>query len=249
VHTDLTDLDISKNRDNLKNRKLEHRNTILGDRSSLMRHLKSKNFTTDKHIKAQQSNNEVNDKRCVEEYEWMKVTQKWALMDIFEKVLVTPYGNTAYVINPAMATDECQWLGVTCTDGLVTRLELKNQYLQSQRGLPESLNLLASLEWIDVSENMQLSGSLPQLNQLKNLVLLDISNSGLTGKASDRDVCPSINKSIRMISYSAPLAPDIPGFDCDCDNQSLFVCLSRTQDVKEIELIYRRGVSAQGPYI
>jgi len=100
--------------------------TILRDPAGLMSYLESKPSTTEPDIAIDQDigiardqvvsiQSKNKDKECVDEQLWMKMTQKWALMDLFEGLYVTADQDTS---------DECQWKGVICTNGIVTRLEL-----------------------------------------------------------------------------------------------------------------------------
>jgi len=108
--------------------------------------------------------------------------------------------------------------------------------LVAVEGFRKSLNLLTTLEWVDVSENPLLKGKIPKLNHLKNLKFLDISNTQLEGKASKLGLCPPKKKQGRVISYSYPLAPN--GFQCDCHAESI-MCLAAKRDMEEIEYAVR----------
>ncbi len=73
----------------------------------------------------------------------------------------------------------CQWWGVTCDNGYVTKLYLENNDLNGP--IPDSLGQLNQLQELSLSKN-QLSGSIPDsLGQLRRLKILYLSGNHLDG--------------------------------------------------------------------
>jgi Leucine-rich repeat (LRR) protein len=74
----------------------------------------------------------------------------------------------------------CQWHGVTCTGGQVTRLSLNSNQLSGE--LPAELGNLANLKELYLSNN-QLSGEIPsELGSLANLRQLNLWGNQLSGE-------------------------------------------------------------------
>lgn len=77
-------------------------------------------------------------------------------------------------------TDIDQWEGVIIADSAIVGLHLSGFGLRGT--LPACVGYLTSLKVIDLSNNPQLTGTLPaELEQLSNLTLLEASATGLTG--------------------------------------------------------------------
>ena len=99
---------------------------------------------------------------------------------------------------------ECDWFGVTCSSGVVTRLILNNNsltgtipselgnltnltWLQLSRnslsgGIPSELGNLTKLTWLTLDLNYSLAGSIPrEVGNLTNLKLLNLSDNSLSG--------------------------------------------------------------------
>jgi hypothetical protein len=80
--------------------------------------------------------------------------------------------------------DECDWTGVSCTNGTVTELSWGNAQLEG--AIPPEIGLLTDLTYLDLSQN-QLEGSLPdELFELTELEELFLYDNQLTGTISDR---------------------------------------------------------------
>jgi len=64
-------------------------------------------------------------KICVPKKDYIAYSQKYYLMDLFEKFKISP---REYLVSkgqrPEVASRECLWTGVSCKDGVVTRLSL-----------------------------------------------------------------------------------------------------------------------------
>jgi hypothetical protein len=78
----------------------------------------------------------------------------------------------------------CDWEGVTCEGGRVTRLALPANRLEGT--LPSRIDLLAYLEQIDLSGNA-LSGAIPaEMGNLLRLSVIDLSDNDLSGPLPER---------------------------------------------------------------
>ncbi len=72
----------------------------------------------------------------------------------------------------------CYWDGVTCENGVVTRLELPENNISGP--LPASFIALSDLQRLDLSGN-QLRGPLPDLSTMTQLESVNLANNQLTG--------------------------------------------------------------------
>lgn len=82
----------------------------------------------------------------------------------------------------ATSTSPCtSWLGVTCTQGIVTGLELQGSYVSLTGPLPSAVSILTALTKLDCA-GAHLSSSLPaQLSTLTALQLLYLGSVGISG--------------------------------------------------------------------
>ena len=77
------------------------------------------------------------------------------------------------------AGTECDWFGVTCSSGVVTRLIFPYNSLTGT--IPTELGNLTSLTFLDLSRN-SLTGSIPsELGDLESLTILDLGLNSLSG--------------------------------------------------------------------
>jgi len=86
------------------------------------------------------------------------------------------------------SSSHLKWNGINGKNGLVTWLDLSNVNLQSSNFLPLELTLLqTNLEVLWISDNNQLSGSLPNYigNEFTNLVSLSIYKTNMGGSIPD----------------------------------------------------------------
>ncbi|MDA8828057.1 hypothetical protein N9N82_11945 [Luminiphilus sp.] len=73
----------------------------------------------------------------------------------------------------------CNWYGITCMDGTVTKLELKNNNLE--KTLPPSINKLRNLQTLSLPEN-NFSGPFPSvIRELDNLKTLNLRDNNFSG--------------------------------------------------------------------
>ena len=78
-----------------------------------------------------------------------------------------------------MINTPCDWYGVSCDSGHVTKLNLNRNNLSGP--IPESLGKLGHLKYLWMFGN-QLSGSIPEsLGKLSNLKYLELNNNQLSG--------------------------------------------------------------------
>jgi len=80
------------------------------------------------------------------------------------------------------AGTECDWYGITCSNGIVTELRLGGNSLSGSGLIISGLRYLTNLEYLDLGGN-SLSGSIPpeQLRYLTNLEYLDLGGNSLSG--------------------------------------------------------------------
>ena len=99
--------------------------------------------------------------------------------------LVTLYRATSgeeWIDNAGWKTDPqiCAWFGVTCRDGHVAELSLKNNNLNGS--LPEELGTLQHLELLRLTGNSYLVGEIPpSLGSLSKLQTLSLNSNSLSG--------------------------------------------------------------------
>jgi Leucine-rich repeat (LRR) protein len=82
------------------------------------------------------------------------------------------------------ASDECTWFsssdGPVCSDGVYTNLDLKENCLQNS--IPDDIQLLSSLQTMNLSGNLFAIGTFPEsLSKLASLTALSLSSSSITG--------------------------------------------------------------------
>ncbi|KAI9221516.1 hypothetical protein BC828DRAFT_380796 [Blastocladiella britannica] len=77
--------------------------------------------------------------------------------------------------------DCCQWVGVQCTGGVITSLQLGQKGLS---GTIPDLSALVSLQILNLGGN-QLTGTIPSLSALKELTELYLDSNKLTGSMPD----------------------------------------------------------------
>ncbi|KAL4354427.1 hypothetical protein GQ457_06G005950 [Hibiscus cannabinus] len=82
-----------------------------------------------------------------------------------------------------LGTDCCSWDGIACdTDGRVIRLDLDNQFLSGEINNSNSLFRLQHLRHLDLADNKQLWGQLPEtLEKFPHLIYLDFSSNSFSG--------------------------------------------------------------------
>lgn len=100
----------------------------------------------------------------------------------------------------------CNWEGITCWGGKVTRLELPANGLQGK--LPD-LGGLMHLVQLGLFDNPQLTGPLPDLTQLSSLSKIIIFNTGLNGFLPNISQMPQLtNLVLHNNNFIGPI-PDI----------------------------------------
>jgi len=164
---------------------------------------------------------------CVPDNDYVAYAQKSTLMDIFENLFLSPEWYILRESLPDMSSEECLWRGVSCTDGIVTRLSFKGEFLRGGQGIPNAVASLSNLEWLDFSNNPEFGGFIPDLSNLKKLSFFDVSGSSLSGSATDIGLCESNDRG-RVLSYSPPPFVDT-GFFCECKGSHSTVCLPKVR--------------------
>jgi len=99
----------------------------------------------------------------------------WALVALYESTDGSGWTNS----DNWLATAPCQWNGITCDVGHVTRIGLWRNLLRGQ--IPAAIGNLTRLTHLEISTN-SLNGSMPPgIGDLTNLVRLSLLNNQLSG--------------------------------------------------------------------
>jgi hypothetical protein len=106
-------------------------------------------------------------------------TQRLALMSLYESTNGTNWDLSAQMNWGSLNVNECEWEGVTCTNGKVTDLDKFDNNLKGT--IPADIGLLTELVHLDLGNNT-LSGPLPStLGSLSKLTGLKLWTNELTG--------------------------------------------------------------------
>jgi len=102
-----------------------------------------------------------------------------ALVTIYENTNGPSWLNTDGWLT---STTPCEWFGITCINGTISRLQLSENGLTGT--IPTELANLSQLEFLQLRNN-QLSGSIPpQIGDLSNLRQLTLQSNNLSGEIS-----------------------------------------------------------------
>ena len=105
------------------------------------------------------------------------VVERYALAVLFYSTLPWPAISGPFLSSVSV----CSWVGVSCTDGLVTRLDLWSEGIFLPGTFPWELALLTDLVYLDLSGG-QLTGSIPtRIIELTNLATLSIEGNSFSG--------------------------------------------------------------------
>ena len=101
---------------------------------------------------------------------------------------------------------ECDWYGITCSDGVVTSISLSKNSLEG--GIPASIGNLTNLTGLYLNDN-SLTGSIPpEVGNLTNLTRLYLNYNSLTGSIP-REV-GNLTNLTRLYLYDNSLTGNIP---------------------------------------
>ena len=84
---------------------------------------------------------------------------------------------------------ECNWQGITCTNGFVTRLYLTNNNLA---GPPPSLSAFKNIKFLNFDFNNELTGLLPDLSGLTRLIGADFYSTQFSGNIPNFSNLPNL---------------------------------------------------------
>jgi len=168
-----------------------------------------------------EGNRELMSEVCVNKKKHETYAQRYALLSLYFSMGLDDYTsrNTRGRGLEVGFDNECYWDGVHCVNGLVTRLDLSKQDLLGT--IPTVIGLLANLEVLNLSQNLLLTGKIPDLSDLTKLIHLDITDTLLNGDVSE--LCEDGN--VRLISYSEFVED---GVSCKCGKS---ICYAKTYDL------------------
>jgi Ran GTPase-activating protein (RanGAP) involved in mRNA processing and transport len=104
------------------------------------------------------------------------------------------------------AGTECDWYGVTCSSGSVSRIDLSDNSLSGS--IPAELGNLTNLTYLNLSTN-SLTGSIPaELGNLSKLITLYLGNNSLSGSIPAE--LGNLTNLTRLYLYNNSLSGSIP---------------------------------------
>ena len=147
------------------------------------------------------------------------------------------------------AGTECDWFGVTCSSGVVTRLIFPYNSLTGT--IPTELGNLTSLTFLDLSRN-SLTGSIPsELGDLKSLTILDLGLNSLSGtiptKFGNLSNLTYLSLSYNSLSGAIPsVVTDLPNLETTGFAGNLFIGPGFTITEKERDALIALYKSTDG---
>jgi len=98
----------------------------------------------------------------------------------------------------------CFWYGITCENGSVTDIFLRDNNLN---GTIPNLNGLSNLTWFNLGNN-QLTGTIPDFKAMPNLSALGLFNNQLTGTIPDFKAMPNLQALLLDKNQLTGMIPD-----------------------------------------
>jgi Leucine-rich repeat (LRR) protein len=138
-----------------------------------------------------------------------RLIQRYALQTfMFSSPFSEPSKSTTFV-------DECDWFGVFCTNGVVTKIDFQDNS-QLQFSIPYDLGLLISLQSINL-QRTGLQGSIPDsIGNLKDLLYFNVAENNLSGTIP-RNLAGCLNL-WKAAFYSNALTGSVPSAICELDS-------------------------------
>lgn len=105
------------------------------------------------------------------------VTQRYVMAVLYLTMKAVPSVESLKTVN------ECEWGGVTCTNGVVSVISIQKQPLGGT--LPDEIGKLTGLSVFDI-EHSELFGPIPSsIADIKNLLAIDLNDNKMTGSLPD----------------------------------------------------------------